>query len=130
MNPNFVYTAADTPSVLPTVHTADCSTIISHQVNSISTPNLSVANFYQISQLYLNLLSATLLTKLWLLLLFSSTSYDMSGIHDIKRFLGQDFEMKDFSSLSYFLGLGVSSSSEHYFLIQVKYTFDPSLKLV
>jgi hypothetical protein len=47
---------------------------------------------------------------------------DVQGIQDLKRFLGQHFEMKDLGSLSYFLGLEVSSSSEGYYLTQAKYT--------
>uniref|UniRef100_A0A2N9GDD8 Integrase catalytic domain-containing protein n=1 Tax=Fagus sylvatica TaxID=28930 RepID=A0A2N9GDD8_FAGSY len=44
------------------------------------------------------------------------------GIQDLKRFLGQHFEMKDLGPLSYFLGLEVSSSSDGYYLTQAKYT--------
>uniref|UniRef100_A0A2N9HVY0 Reverse transcriptase Ty1/copia-type domain-containing protein n=1 Tax=Fagus sylvatica TaxID=28930 RepID=A0A2N9HVY0_FAGSY len=60
---------------------------------------------------------------------FSTSSYDFSfvlsdaqimGIQDLKRFLGQHFEMKDLGPLSYFLGLEVSSSSEGYYLTQAK----------
>jgi hypothetical protein len=40
------------------------------------------------------------------------TSDDVQGIQDLKRFLGQHFEMKDLGPLSYFLGLEVSSSSD------------------
>uniref|UniRef100_A0A2N9HLL6 Uncharacterized protein n=1 Tax=Fagus sylvatica TaxID=28930 RepID=A0A2N9HLL6_FAGSY len=47
-----------------------------------------------------------------------------SGIQDLKCFLGQHFEMKDLSPLSYFLGLKVSSSSDGYYLTQAKYTSD------
>uniref|UniRef100_A0A2N9IB75 Reverse transcriptase Ty1/copia-type domain-containing protein n=1 Tax=Fagus sylvatica TaxID=28930 RepID=A0A2N9IB75_FAGSY len=46
------------------------------------------------------------------------------GIQDLKRFLGQHFEMKDLGPLSYFLGLEVSSSSDGYYLTQAKYTSD------
>uniref|UniRef100_A0A2N9ETD7 Reverse transcriptase Ty1/copia-type domain-containing protein n=1 Tax=Fagus sylvatica TaxID=28930 RepID=A0A2N9ETD7_FAGSY len=38
------------------------------------------------------------------------TGDDVQGIQDLKRFLGQHFEMKDLGPLSYFLGLEVSSS--------------------
>ena len=48
----------------------------------------------------------------------------MQGIQDLKRFLGQHFEMKDLGPLSYFLGLEISSSSNSYYLTQAKYTFD------
>uniref|UniRef100_A0A2N9JBG9 Reverse transcriptase Ty1/copia-type domain-containing protein n=1 Tax=Fagus sylvatica TaxID=28930 RepID=A0A2N9JBG9_FAGSY len=47
-----------------------------------------------------------------------------SGIQDLKRFLGQHFEMKDLGPLSYFLSLEVSSSSDGYYLTQAKYTSD------
>uniref|UniRef100_A0A2N9F943 Integrase catalytic domain-containing protein n=1 Tax=Fagus sylvatica TaxID=28930 RepID=A0A2N9F943_FAGSY len=52
------------------------------------------------------------------------TSDDVQGIQDLKRFLGQHFEMKDLGPLSYFLGLEVSSSSDGYYLTQAKYTSD------
>ena len=52
------------------------------------------------------------------------TSDDVQGIKDLKRFLGQHFEMKDLGPLSYFLSLEVSSSSDDYYLTQAKYTFD------
>uniref|UniRef100_A0A2N9GD96 Reverse transcriptase Ty1/copia-type domain-containing protein n=1 Tax=Fagus sylvatica TaxID=28930 RepID=A0A2N9GD96_FAGSY len=45
-------------------------------------------------------------------------------IMDLKRFLGQHFEMKDLGPLNYFLGLEVSSSSDGYYLTQAKYTSD------
>uniref|UniRef100_A0A2N9GVI4 Integrase catalytic domain-containing protein n=1 Tax=Fagus sylvatica TaxID=28930 RepID=A0A2N9GVI4_FAGSY len=38
--------------------------------------------------------------------------FSHKGIQDLKRFLGQHFEMKDLGPLSYFLGLEVSSSSD------------------
>ncbi|XP_038983646.1 uncharacterized mitochondrial protein AtMg00810-like [Phoenix dactylifera] len=49
------------------------------------------------------------------------TGDDMSGIHTLQQFLGQQFEMKDLGSLSYFLGLEVTSSSDGYYLSQAKY---------
>ena len=52
------------------------------------------------------------------------TSDDVQGIQDLKRFLGQHFEMKDLGPLSYFLSLEVSSSSNGYYLTQFKYTSD------
>uniref|UniRef100_A0A2N9FLQ8 Reverse transcriptase Ty1/copia-type domain-containing protein n=1 Tax=Fagus sylvatica TaxID=28930 RepID=A0A2N9FLQ8_FAGSY len=48
------------------------------------------------------------------------TGDDVQGIQDLKRFLGQHFEMKDLGPLSYFLGLEVSSSSDGYYLTQAK----------
>ena len=59
------------------------------------------------------------------------TSDDVLGIQDLKRFLGQHFEMKDLGPLSYFLSLEVSSSSDGYYLTQAKYThliLSPELK--
>uniref|UniRef100_A0A2N9GRX6 Reverse transcriptase Ty1/copia-type domain-containing protein n=1 Tax=Fagus sylvatica TaxID=28930 RepID=A0A2N9GRX6_FAGSY len=52
------------------------------------------------------------------------TGDDVQGIQDLKRFLGQHFEMKDLGPFSYFLGLEVSSSSDGYYLTQAKYTSD------
>ena len=49
---------------------------------------------------------------------------DVQGIQDLKRFLGQHFEMKDLGPFSYFLGLEVFSSFDGYYLTQAKYTFD------
>jgi hypothetical protein len=45
-------------------------------------------------------------------------------MQDLKRFLGQHFEMKDLGPFSYFLGLEVSLSSDGYYLTQAKYTSD------
>uniref|UniRef100_A0A2N9HY79 Reverse transcriptase Ty1/copia-type domain-containing protein n=1 Tax=Fagus sylvatica TaxID=28930 RepID=A0A2N9HY79_FAGSY len=53
-----------------------------------------------------------------------SSDAQIMGIQDLKRFLGQHFEMKDLGPLSYFLGLEVSSSSDGYYLTQAKYTSD------
>ena len=67
-------------------------------------------------------------TSLILLLLYVDnmiiTWDDQFGISDFKNFLHQQFEMKDLGSLSYFLGLEVSSSSTGYFLFQAKYAYD------
>ena len=52
------------------------------------------------------------------------TDDDVQGIQDLKRFLGQHFEMKDLGPLSYVLGLEVSSSSDGYCLTQAMYTSD------
>lgn len=52
------------------------------------------------------------------------TRNDLSGISDLKHFLGQQFEMKDLGLLNYFLGLEVSSVSTGYNLSQVKYASD------
>ena len=49
------------------------------------------------------------------------TSDDMQGIHDLKNFLGRQFEMKDLCPLNYFLGLEVSSSTDGYYLTKAKY---------
>ena len=49
---------------------------------------------------------------------------DMQGIHDLKHFLGCQFEMKDLGPLNYFLGLEVSSFADGYYLTQAKYTSD------
>ena len=38
------------------------------------------------------------------------TGDDVSGIQELKDFLGQQFEMKDLGHLSYFLGLEITHS--------------------
>uniref|UniRef100_A0A2N9F074 Reverse transcriptase Ty1/copia-type domain-containing protein n=1 Tax=Fagus sylvatica TaxID=28930 RepID=A0A2N9F074_FAGSY len=63
---------------------------------------------------------------------FTPSSYDSAlfirhtstGIHDLQKFLSQHFEMKDLGTLSYFLGLKVTSSSDGYYLSQAKYASD------
>uniref|UniRef100_A0A2N9IUD6 Reverse transcriptase Ty1/copia-type domain-containing protein n=1 Tax=Fagus sylvatica TaxID=28930 RepID=A0A2N9IUD6_FAGSY len=49
---------------------------------------------------------------------------DTTGIRDLQKFLSQHFEMKDLGTLSYFLGLEVTSSSDGYYLSQAKYASD------
>jgi hypothetical protein len=41
---------------------------------------------------------------------------DSIGILELKKFLNQHFEMKDLGTLSYFLGLEISSSFNGYYL--------------
>ncbi|GKU92257.1 hypothetical protein SLEP1_g6006 [Rubroshorea leprosula] len=52
------------------------------------------------------------------------TGDDVLGIDELKQFLSHRFEMKDLDSLSYFLGLKVTSSDDGYLLSQVKYASD------
>ena len=52
------------------------------------------------------------------------TGDDFAGILSHQQFLSQYFEMKDLSTLSYFLGLEVTSSSDDYYLFQAKYASD------
>uniref|UniRef100_A0A2N9H689 Reverse transcriptase Ty1/copia-type domain-containing protein n=1 Tax=Fagus sylvatica TaxID=28930 RepID=A0A2N9H689_FAGSY len=52
------------------------------------------------------------------------TGDDTAGIRDLQKFLSQHFEMKDLGTLSYFLGLEVTSSSDGYYLSQAKYATD------
>jgi hypothetical protein len=52
------------------------------------------------------------------------TGDDSIGILKIKQFLGQHFEMKDLCTLSYFLGLEISSYSDGYYLTHAKYISD------
>ena len=52
------------------------------------------------------------------------TDDDTVGIRDLQKFLSQQFEMKDLGTLSYFLGLEVTSSSDGYYLSQAKYASD------
>ena len=49
---------------------------------------------------------------------------DSAGIRSLQHFLSQHFEMKDLGTLSYFLGLEVTLSSDGYYLSQVKYASD------
>ena len=52
------------------------------------------------------------------------TGEDFTGIRSLQHFLSQHFEIKDLGTLSYFLGLEVTSSSDGYYLSQAKYTAD------
>ena len=52
------------------------------------------------------------------------TGDDFASIRSLQQFLSQHFEMKDLGTLSYFLGLKVTSSSDGYYLAQAKYTSD------
>ncbi|KAL5827461.1 hypothetical protein ACOSQ3_019299 [Xanthoceras sorbifolium] len=52
------------------------------------------------------------------------TGDDSAGIRSLQRFLSQHFEMKDLGTLSYFLGLEVTLSSDGYYLSQAKYASD------
>ena len=52
------------------------------------------------------------------------TRDDSAGICSLQHFLSQHFEMKDPGTLSYFLGLKVTSSSDGYYLSQAKYASD------
>jgi hypothetical protein len=49
------------------------------------------------------------------------TSDDILGIHGLQSFLSRNFVMKDLGTLSYFLGLEVTSSADGYYLSQAKY---------
>ena len=49
------------------------------------------------------------------------TRDDFTGIRSLQHFLSQHFEMKDPGTLSYFLGLEVTLSSDGYYLSQAKY---------
>ena len=49
------------------------------------------------------------------------TGDDLNGIQEIKDFLSQQFEMKDFKHLSYFLGLKIIHSTDSLYITQVKY---------
>ena len=49
---------------------------------------------------------------------------DSASIQSLQHFLSQHFEMKDLGTLSYFLGLKVTSSSDTYYLSQAKYASD------
>ena len=49
------------------------------------------------------------------------TGDDLSGIHELKDFLSQQFEMKDLRHLSYFLGLEITHPTDGFYITQVKY---------
>ena len=49
------------------------------------------------------------------------TGDDLSGIQELKDFLNQQFEMKDFGNLSYFLGLEITHSTDGLYITQAKY---------
>jgi len=52
------------------------------------------------------------------------TGDDVGGIHELKSFLNQHFEMKVLGDLSYFLALEIPSNSGGYCLTQAKYATD------
>ena len=52
------------------------------------------------------------------------TRDDLVGIRSLQHFLSQYFEMKDLGTLSYFLGLEVTSSFDGYYLSLAKYASD------
>ncbi|XP_054817787.1 uncharacterized mitochondrial protein AtMg00810-like [Prosopis cineraria] len=52
------------------------------------------------------------------------TGNDNTGVHELKMYLGQQFEMKDLSRLNYFLGIEVHHRSDGISLSQVKYATD------
>ncbi|XP_028105052.1 uncharacterized protein LOC114304078 [Camellia sinensis] len=52
------------------------------------------------------------------------TGDDVHGIFALKKSLGEHFEMKDLGTLTYFLGLEISSNSDGYYLSQAKYASD------
>uniref|UniRef100_A0A2N9F7X6 Reverse transcriptase Ty1/copia-type domain-containing protein n=1 Tax=Fagus sylvatica TaxID=28930 RepID=A0A2N9F7X6_FAGSY len=51
------------------------------------------------------------------------TSDDLSGIHELKDFLSQNFEIKDLGHLSYFLGLEITSSDDGFYLTQANLVY-------
>uniref|UniRef100_A0A2N9HIU0 GAG-pre-integrase domain-containing protein n=1 Tax=Fagus sylvatica TaxID=28930 RepID=A0A2N9HIU0_FAGSY len=95
------------------IHSGVCSLLVSPNLQAFLTKCVAYVGHYMV------------LSKLHELGLPSSAPPFLSmGIQDLKRFLGQHFEMKDLGPLSYFLGLEVSSSSDGYYLTQAKYTSD------
>lgn len=52
------------------------------------------------------------------------TGDDLTSISDLKAFLQQQFEMKDFGYLTHFLGLEVFFDSNGYYLSQAKHVSD------
>ncbi|XP_057976129.1 uncharacterized mitochondrial protein AtMg00810-like [Malania oleifera] len=67
-------------------------------------------------------------TNITILLLYVDdmiiTGDETSSIHELRQFICRQFEMKDFDSLSYFLDLEVSPTSDGYSLTQAKYASD------
>ena len=49
------------------------------------------------------------------------TGDDLIGIQELKDFLSQQFEIKDFRHLSYFLGLEITHSTDGIYITQAKY---------
>ena len=49
---------------------------------------------------------------------------DLNDIQELKDFLSQQFEMKDFGHLSYFLGLEITLSTDGIYITQAKYAFE------
>lgn len=49
---------------------------------------------------------------------------NLIGIHELKKYLHQNFEMKDLGPLNYFLGLEISYSSTDYYSTRAKYISD------
>ena len=49
------------------------------------------------------------------------TGDNLSGIQELKDFLSQQFEMKDFGHLSYFLGFEITHSTDGLYITQVNY---------
>ncbi|KAK3008451.1 hypothetical protein RJ639_013548 [Escallonia herrerae] len=82
--------------------------------NSISTSQISIS---EIADILKQVLSNTGNPP-------STALSTISGISDLKHFLGQNFLMKDLGVLSYFLGLEISSSVDGYTLSQAKYASD------
>ena len=99
-SPNVI--PSHTPSSLPTIYTANGSSMhVSHQ-GTISTPNLSVSNVYHIPQLTHNLLSVGQLTELGFSLTFSSNGV---VVQDLKRgkLLGPPVRLEGCLSSSLFI---------------------------
>jgi hypothetical protein len=49
------------------------------------------------------------------------TGDDIVGIRNLQHFFSQQFKIKDLGSLSYFLGLEMSSDQNGYYLSQAKH---------
>ena len=52
------------------------------------------------------------------------TSDDLSDIQELKKFLSQQFDMKDLGYLSYFLDLKITHSTDGLYITQAKYASD------
>ena len=52
------------------------------------------------------------------------TGDDLNGIQELNDFLSQQFEMKDFGHLSYFLSLEITHSIDGLYITQAKYAYE------
>ena len=49
---------------------------------------------------------------------------DLNGIQELRDFLNQHFDMKDFGHLSYFFGLEITHSTDELYITKAKCAFE------